>query len=121
MPYKPIEHMKACMYDLKTGKFWSMCKVVKSPGDGHCLFHSVTNAYNAVIATASACIDVDVLSTKIKDETIMNDYIYNKRYDSSCGDLVPVVLANALAIKLLIVTRNTNMYDVLLIESERAV
>ena len=116
-----------------------MCKVVKSPGDGHCLLHSVTNAYNAVTATASACIDIDVLSKKLKDETIMNaeryidfiegnglpslisglnDYIYNTRYDYSCGDLVPVILTNALAIKLLIVTRNMNMYDVLLIESE---
>ena len=31
---------------------------------------------------------------------------------------MPVILANALAIKLIIVTQNMNMYDVLLIESE---
>ena len=132
-------HVQTITNDLKTGKFWPMYKVVKSPGDEHCLLHSVTNAYNAVTATASACIDIDILSTKLKDETIMNaeryidfiegnglpslisglnDYIYNKRYDSSYGYLVPVILANVLAIKLLIVTRNMNMYDVLLIESE---
>ena len=48
--------------DLKTGKLWSMCEVIKSPGDGHCVLHSIINSYNAATATAAACIDIDLLS-----------------------------------------------------------
>ena len=35
--------------DLKTGTFWSMFKLIKSPGDGHCLMHSAVNLLNVTV------------------------------------------------------------------------
>ena len=42
--------------DLKTGKFWSMFKLIKSPGDGHCLMHSVVNSLKGMCPKIPLCV-----------------------------------------------------------------
>ena len=90
-----------------------------------CLQHQV--AFN-VTNSSCARLDIGVLSEKIRNEIIfnseryinfidaeaglaaltdgMNEYISHKRYDTSFGDLVPVVIANAIHVDLVIVSNN---------------
>ena len=89
--------------------------------------HSVINAFN-VTNSSCARLDIGVLSEKIRNEIMfnseryinfidaedglaaltdgMNEYISHKRYDTSFGDLVPVVIANAIHVDLVIVGNN---------------
>ena len=97
--------------------------IVKSPGVGRCIMHSIITTVN-VSNTSSA--RIDVLSAKLETETLvnydmymnfidaedrvmaltngLNDYIVHKQYDTAFGDLVPIIIANALSVNLLIIT-----------------
>ena len=35
----------------------------------------------------------------------LHDYIVHQKYDTAFGDLVPIIIANALSVNLLIITR----------------
>ena len=59
--------------DLKTGKCWSMFKLIKSPGDGHCLMHSVVNSLN-VTNTNNA--NISLLLKQLTEETVDNAHRY---------------------------------------------
>ena len=99
-----------------------MYKVHKSPGDGHCLLYSVLSS---IKSQHDISVNIHDIIKLIKNETLcyyrlyddfidgehpdkllrgMNEYIYEKRYNSSFGDLVPDILANAMKIDVLILT-----------------
>ena len=115
--------------DLKSGKFWFSYYIVKSPGDGRFIMHSVVNSLNVCAASGVTISDV---MKQLTDETVRNSYRYidfidgngrvallnvlseyinDKIYDTSFGDLVPVILTNALSVNLLIVEKNGVNYD----------
>ena len=82
--------------------------------------------------TSSARIDINVLSAKLETETLvnsdmymnfinaedramalangLNDYIVHKKYDTAFGDLVPIIIANALSVNLLIITQHVGVH-----------
>ena len=114
---------------LKNGEFWSKYEIVLSPGDGHCIMHSIYKCLNAHSHNEPAS-NVTMLLEKLRIETIKNahkyinyidgsgtpalldgldKYIYNKVYDSSYGDLVPIIMANALLIDIIIVIDDNNI------------
>ena len=101
---------------------------MKSIGDGHCFIYSVICSMNSMVET-HLHIDSEKLVYKLRKETIENaewyknfiennskdtllrglhEYIVNKKYDTSFGDLVPIIIANALMVNILIVTLNNN-------------
>ena len=107
---------------------------VKSPGDGHCIMHSVVNSLNVCAASGVTIYDV---MKQLTDEMVRNyyryidfidgndrvallnrlsEYINDKLCDTSFGDLVPVILTNALSVNLLIVEKNGVNYDVHFLE-----
>ena len=92
--------------------------------------HSVVNSLNVCAASGVTIYDV---MKQLTDETVRNSYRYidfidgndrvallnglseyinDKIYDTSFGDLVPVILTNALSVNLLIVENNGVNYDV---------
>ena len=48
----------------------------------------------------------------------LNEYANNRRYDTSFGDLVPTIIANALSVNLLIIENNGSQFEVQLIECQ---
>ena len=46
----------------------------------------------------------------------LNEYVNNSRYETSFGDLVPSITANALSVNLLIIENNGNQFEVQLID-----
>ena len=86
--------------------------IIQSPGDGHCLLHSVVTAFNKT-GTPSTKIDVDLLKVLIRSELTenedaycemygftpsglqvqMNDYFIQKRYDCDLCDIMPSVIS----------------------------
>ena len=95
--------------DLKSGKFWFSYNIVKSPGDGHCIMHSIVNSLNVCAASGVTIYDVNGRVDLLNG---LSEYINDKIYDTSFGDLVPVILTNALSVNLLIVEKNGVNYDV---------
>ena len=110
---------------LKCDAFWSKYKVVTSPGDGHCFIHAAVNSLNGIASASN--FHVSVLLKYLLDETVhnadryidfidgngresllhgLNEYIHDRRYDTSFGDLVPIILANALSVNFLIIQNN---------------
>ena len=105
-----------------------MYQVQKSPGDGHCLLYSVLSS---IRSQHDISVNIHDIIKLIKNETLcyyrlyddfidgehpdkllrgMNEYIYEKRYNSSFGDLVPDILANAMKIDVLILTKDGANY-----------
>ena len=106
--------------------FWEDFKLIKSKGDGHCFMYSLEVAINA-LPFCKACLthySKDKLLNKLKHEFMHNiteylpytdeypaknlyrgmmDYVNKKLYDSSFGDLVPIVMSNALKLFIIIV------------------
>ena len=100
----------------------------KSPGDGHCLIHSVLFG----LKSAGVIIEKQNIISAVETETIahcskymsfyvnpsietllceMTDYLHHKHYDSSFGDIVPYILANALEINIVIMHDMSFIYD----------
>ena len=50
----------------------------------------------------------------------LNEYVNNKRYDTSFGDLIPIIIANALSVNLLIIENNGSQFKVKLIECQHS-
>lgn len=113
------------VYDiLNNGDFWDVYTVKKSIPDGHCLLYSVVESLNSQIDHLES-VTIDGLIRIVRDETAahmeyysqfmidtsndnlfeyMNLYIYDKLYNTPYGDLVPLVLANALNINIVIIS-----------------
>ena len=51
----------------------------------------------------------------------MNAYVYEREYDFAFGDLVPYILANALAINIVIVSNNADNYEVCVIRCDNEI
>ena len=120
---------------LKCDAFWSKYKVMTSPGDGHCFIHAAVNSLNGIASASN--FDVSVLLKYLFDETVhnadryidfidgngresllhgLNEYVHDRRYDTSFGDLVPIILANALSVNFLIIQNNGSHPEVNVIE-----
>ena len=123
---------------LSTGLFWSTYTISESPADGHCFMHSVVTTFNANLSdNISVKLDEDVLSAKLSNETMANsheyinyiefinyddgtgipslrhhvlEYVQHKNYNNLYGDIVPVIVANALMLNILIVEQTGNTY-----------
>ena len=98
---------------LSSGALQNSFKIVKSPGDGFCLLHSMCVSLKAQFPHICD-FNVTKLIKLLKEEAIrykqiysiaikspgaleyeMYDYINNKNYDSDFGDIVPLLLANS--------------------------
>ena len=122
------EYVRALKDELDTGVFWSSYKVFESPADGHCLLHSVTKSFNAQHGGLNE-LSLKHLISMIKVETLQNEseylpvienmsienltnglhnYIVNRRYDTSFGDLIPVIVSNALKANIIILEKLVN-------------
>ena len=122
---------------IKNRTFWFKFKTVKSPGDGHCLLHSLVTSLRGQKSVHSdltfANYDINTLLTKLKEEVLANkqeylpyiegqsnlnlftamlEYVYRKCYDSAFGDLVPSIMSNALEKNIIIVECETNTLTV---------
>ena len=125
--------------DLNCNTFWSNYRVVKSPGDGHCFIHSAANYLNVNSSKPTPFGDVSVILKYLSDETVhnsdryvdfidgtghgsllqgLNEYVNDRRYDTSFGGLVPTNIANALSVNLLIIENNGSQFEVKLIECQ---
>jgi hypothetical protein len=107
---------------LNEGKFWEDYAVVDVDGDGHCLLYSILTS---IEYQCNENVDIDLLKLKkcVLDEAIENrhlyksfindvegtfeellyKYVFSKQYNTSFGDVVPYVIANALNIRLIII------------------
>ena len=125
--------------DLNCNTFWYNHRVVKYPGDGHCFIHSAANSLNVNSSMPTPFDDVSVILKQLSDEKVhnynryvdfidgngrgsllqgLNEYINNRRYDTSFGDLVPIIVANALSVNLLIIENNGSQFEVQLIDCQ---
>ena len=104
--------------------FWKLYAIKKSPGDGHCLLHSVIYGMKNQLSVQRTC-DLNEKTELIRHETTsnidlyvsillqgtraillsqMNMYIYDKMYDTRYGDMLPLVLCNALCLNLIMLS-----------------
>ena len=92
-------------------------RIIESPRDGHCLIHSICSSWLNQLSHFKP-VDIDCVKSKIFIETVSNvnhytlavgpsilleqqkSYLLHRNYDSDFGDALPLVLANALNIKL---------------------
>ena len=100
--------------------------------DGHCLLHSVIYGMKNQLSVQRTC-DLIEIAELIRHETIsnidlyvsfllqgtraillsqMNMYIYDKMYDTRYGDMLPLVLCNALCLNLIILSQTASGYDI---------
>lgn len=110
-----------CVYKHSINTKW---KLLKSPGDGHCLMHSVVSSWNQQLQRRD--ITLHCLMSKIFIETVINTdlylgfvspatklftslrrYLINKSYDNDFCDIVPLIIANALQVNLHIINVNS--------------
>ena len=70
--YTGVEVQTVTNY-LKSGKFWFSYNIIKSPGDAHCIMHSVVNSLNVCAASGVTIYDV---MKQLTDETVRNSYRY---------------------------------------------
>lgn len=126
---KPISDM------IKSDRFWHNHRIVKSPGDGHCFIHSVVFSYNDQI---SGLITPTEVLQKITHETTENwdkyipfienenegrllykldEYVTHKRYNTSYGDIVPMIVATTLHVNIIIVSGNSDAVDTICVQS----
>ena len=94
--------------------------IAPSPGDGHCLLHSICRAWSSQLPHL-AHIDLHHVKSQIFIETTsnsdqylpltpcmsrkslfhgLNNYLLDKHYDQFFGDIVPRVISNALQVQL---------------------
>ena len=112
---------------VNSGDIWSYCDITKSPADGHCILHSfITSIKNQFLNGAK--LDVDYLLSAMKSELSVyadvyatnvenNDvgllyegfemYASVKQYDTIFGDLVPIILCNALNVDCMLIMEDS--------------
>ena len=120
--------------DLDNDTFWSKYSIHKSPADGHCFMHSVAFCLSHIPNYFGA--NVDMLSKKLKNETLMNeklygdyidggiqalrngvtDYLCHKLYDTSYGDIIPNIMSNAIMTNLLLIIEHEGSHSLQLIK-----
>ena len=108
--------------------FWSLFEIKQAPADGHCLLHSFVACVNsqlygyahydladvivaihketmANIAEYAAYFRNENSATLLRD---MEKYLYQKHYNTRFGDLVPMILANAFQLNLILLKECVN-------------
>ena len=116
---------------LNKEKIWSCYSITKSVRDGHCLIYSVVESFNSQLDRREP-ITISKLIKMIRFETLknienysqffrdssrddlihfMNLYLCNKIYNARYGDLVPLVIANALHVNVLIISEGTQGFS----------
>ena len=106
-------------------EFFNYYSVDRSPGNGHCLLHSIAHSHKAHWPHEPALTIVDIINLSeseiinyweryisfIRENTIQNlmlqmyDYTRKKIYDSDLGDLIPQIISDPLNIEIMIVER----------------
>ena len=102
--------------------------ILTSPGDGHCILHSVVSSFRQQLPHLPG-ISMDYVVTALSNETISNSeyylpftedlsiialrrglrlYIMDKEFDQSFCDLVPMILANALKLSITVLNQSTD-------------
>ena len=106
---------------VKGGYFWNHCEIKKSKPDGHCLLYSLQTAFRSQLSPPVECTPRQLLEIvqeeighhlerylpAIELDELYNDYrMYAefKVYDTDFGDLVSVIICNALDICLVMVS-----------------
>ena len=108
---------------IDNGRFWSEFTTVKAKGDGHCIIHSLCMCMRALSLNCDDSLYGDMLM-KLRAESLSNmssyiiaitdcswvdmiiemiRYIYLKHYNTSFGDVVPHIMAEALSVNVFIV------------------
>ena len=105
---------------IKHDEFREYFELNNVPSDGHCLLHSIIECIKDnlnlnlskemmyYIITGECKVNIGryipyYKGTKLRFWQAIRDYIYNHKYDSSIGDLLPYVLSNGLNMRILIV------------------
>ena len=112
---------------IQTNNVFDFFKIYISPGDGHCFLHSIVRYLN--ICMPNMIMSLSALKSIIRSETTSNSHIYNSIYRGSSttqlfaemelyvnnrifetlfGDLVPLVVANALNSNVIIINKQVN-------------
>ena len=115
---------------LSVAQFEASYKTLKAPGDGHCFIHALEYSFKSMGILSYT---YDYLLNSLAKETLISnqhylpfindmsmcnlrkglyDYIYHKKYNTGFGDLVPVIMANALNYAILIISQCTDSYSV---------
>ena len=105
---------------LENGVFWEKCEINRSPGDGHCLLHSIISSIafqNGTVITLTELIQAIMTETKLNSSEYdfingsscnlwsgLTTYVNEKEYESLFCDLVPHIIANAIFVNIIIVT-----------------
>lgn len=105
---------------------WKHCEILLSPSDGHCFLHSIVSSIREQLSPG---VHVDLLylinamkwevSQNLEKYIIVTDgndvntlysefclYIRDKIYDTNFGDLVPIIICDALHINCVIINEN---------------
>ena len=127
--YNDIESSQTLIErSIQNGLFWCDYGISISPGDGHRILHSVICSYNSQHG-AKPSLEKGHLITLIRYEvmdnvtdyilhiddnsrlklfTYLNRYINDKVYDTSLSDLVPLIVANANKMNLVIIDKTND-------------
>ena len=119
---------------LNNGNFWSDFSKVNATPDGHCIVHSVCMCMCALLRKNGVGVMYSEILAKLRSECLSNmslyipaitdcnpknmilemiRYIYLKDYNSSFGDIVPIVLSSALSLNVFVIEhRSNNVYNV---------
>ena len=107
--------------------FWSIYKLIISPGDGHCLMHSLVTTLNYLNHDIK---DYCTLFENLRWECVRNHWMYlsdfdgnvndfhdeiehfinNRIYDTGFCDLIPSIMSNVLNVKNVINLMLWNVY-----------
>ena len=118
-----IDQADVLSVSLRNNSFWDEFSVIPFPGDGHCLITSIVNSMlmqKQIVITASDLLqsicsetvnNLDVYkslleeSDALKIDLQLKNYVYHKVYNSGFGDLVPVIIARAKKLNIVIVSK----------------
>jgi hypothetical protein len=123
---------------VQTNKIWDNFKIKNSPGDGHCLLHSISTSFNAQLFTKIKLNSMQTLIGKLINETIqqrktlrevtfgsdivlfslLDQYVLGKNYNNIFCDIVPDILSNALAINFIIIDERNGSFQTYIIGKE---
>ena len=118
---------------LRDGSFWKHFSLHKSPSDGLCLMHSLVYSLNKQFPNMLN-VTLDYILQLLKREfqsnrekyvhfldyatefdmfKALDEYINDKIYNNSFGDIIPYVMSNALRMNLLLIVKlhENGMYD----------
>ena len=121
---------------MNDGSFCSLYEIQEAPSDGHCLLHAIVSSANSQL---SDCVyyDIGYLIDVVRRETHtnineyvqfyeenphaallrdMDRYLNYKIYNTRYGDIVPMILANALQLNLVLINDLTVVQKLQLVE-----